>query len=751
MIDHGIPDPSEVNIGKLAGNVTTSDTCNTAIKEQRLLGEAVEKANPDGTGTYQEPCWQHLRNIWINGAAKTLSRYLSTYLKDNLDDIDSRLRVSTSIEATFRATEKHFGQTNNYAKGEGEEFHPYMQEKHEGEYLFNVERVSGSRQDIAVEGACAVFWNRPYYVEFLFEKLRIKDNDHILRENLWIIFSSREMTALFRLLAIMHLSICIPIRWLAANTHKLSESSWSVRSMGRVVDVLEGALDKIVNKTHSVLDEGFMMDMFHTFRDELSTFDEFLTHKFTRQTAKVLGKSNTKVVPFCMLRDELFNPTQESNCETDSFAIELGIVAAKSMLEELRHPHKVTSKYLSSIDGVCSWKHTSHDVHISLLGKWAVNDPAERSFGAGTRELQVYGRIDLSSAFAMGQAKINGDFGRKLNIGKKARKETSDGFLYKISDDPELADKLRTSLFIMAMEDIPATKLANSEALADQRQAKQRKQELAKEQCYAKASDKQLDILCYFEKYSMRACLRTVEEVDECLKNLRSKAAKLSSLKENINIRVIGFGWKQFHTPWSKNGVEFTPSKLASHLKIILNAESELGIPEVPPIELPQLKELPHLGEVTADVKALCQNLNSESDAFVLRTRDLRRDRESRGEGDRYQDYQPLNMPSVDELLNERSRIDMYCSYDVTNDDGTNEKVFRWCQGEVCGVSDGKNMYKPQSRRRYKAGEAVMVLWDPIPELDEPAQEYPVRLLPSKWNPKNPCEDGWRLDIRIEY
>ena len=90
--------------------------------------------------------------------------------------------------------------------------------------------------------------------------------------------------------------------------------------MGRVVDVLEGALDKIVNKTHSVLDEGFMMDMFHTFRDEISVFDEFLTHKFTRQTAKVLGKSNSKVVPFCMLRDELFNPTQESNCKTDSFA-----------------------------------------------------------------------------------------------------------------------------------------------------------------------------------------------------------------------------------------------------------------------------------------------------------------------------------------------------------------------------------------------------------------------------------------------
>ncbi len=53
--DHGIPDPSEVHIRKLGGMVTTTDTCNTAQKEQQILGEEVAKCNPEAKGTYKVP------------------------------------------------------------------------------------------------------------------------------------------------------------------------------------------------------------------------------------------------------------------------------------------------------------------------------------------------------------------------------------------------------------------------------------------------------------------------------------------------------------------------------------------------------------------------------------------------------------------------------------------------------------------------------------------------------------------------
>ena len=55
---------------------------------------------------------------------------------------------------------------------------------------------------------------------------------------------------------------------------------------------------------------------------------------------------------------------------------------------------------------------------------------------------------------------------------------------------------------------------------------------------------------------------------------------------------------------------------------------------------------------------------------------------------------------------------------------------------EVLFVSDenAKNIRVPNKRIYFKTGEAVMVRWDAIPELDEPEVELPQRLLPSKWN-----------------
>ena len=47
---------------------------------------------------------------------------------------------------------------------------------------------------------------------------------------------------------------------------------------------------------------------------------------------------------------------------------------------------------------------------------------------------------------------------------------------------------------------------------------------------------------------------------------LNSGAAKLAAIKDQIRIRVIGFGWKDLHHPWSKNGVDYTPEELLHHL-----------------------------------------------------------------------------------------------------------------------------------------------------------------------------------------
>ena len=52
------------------------------------------------------------------------------------------------------------------------------------------------------------------------------------------------------------------------------------------------------------------------------------------------------------------------------------------------------------------------------------------------------------------------------------------------------------------------------------------------------------------------------------LKRLGSKSAKLRALKDNIKIRVLGLGWSDLGTPWSRNGRDLLVEELANHLKV---------------------------------------------------------------------------------------------------------------------------------------------------------------------------------------
>ena len=124
-----------------------------------------------------------------------------------------------------------------------------MRDKHPGELLLHIERASGSRQDLCTEGCMAILMNYPYYVEFLDRSLRKRrktDNASILQQNLFVALISTEMIALVRLLSILHVSVCMPVRWLAGKTHELKEhNEWGPTSMGRVLDTLEANMQHI--------------------------------------------------------------------------------------------------------------------------------------------------------------------------------------------------------------------------------------------------------------------------------------------------------------------------------------------------------------------------------------------------------------------------------------------------------------------------------------------------------------------------
>ena len=78
--------------------------------------------------------------------------------------------MTTDVGCARIDVEKHFGQSTNYAKGKGSLFVDWMCRYHPDAYLYQVSRAcGGSCQDIGVEGACAIFMNIPYYLEFLVE------------------------------------------------------------------------------------------------------------------------------------------------------------------------------------------------------------------------------------------------------------------------------------------------------------------------------------------------------------------------------------------------------------------------------------------------------------------------------------------------------------------------------------------------------------------------------------------------------
>ena len=57
------------------------------------------------------------------------------------------------MESVLRALDKEFSLNANYAKGHGDLFYEWMLHNHPDALLLAVERASGSRQDLEVEGA----------------------------------------------------------------------------------------------------------------------------------------------------------------------------------------------------------------------------------------------------------------------------------------------------------------------------------------------------------------------------------------------------------------------------------------------------------------------------------------------------------------------------------------------------------------------------------------------------------------------
>ena len=124
-----------------------------------------------------------------------------------------------------------------------------------------------------------------------------------------------------------------------------------------------------------------------------------------------------------MLKNELFNPQDPSNVETDHLTEELGQIVASTLLREFTDKKKATHDHLSMLHGKLSWVMASNDEKLAGLGLHVNNNVSESVFGGLTENITKYSMIRLAHAGAMSQSKRNGDFTKELGHGRRKKSD----------------------------------------------------------------------------------------------------------------------------------------------------------------------------------------------------------------------------------------------------------------------------------------------------------------------------------------
>ncbi len=126
--------------------------------------------------------------------------------------------------------------------------------------------------------------NLPYYLQFLHWRLSIGiSSNGILQQKLFTLLHSTEVVALLRVLSILHIAICLPIRWLAGNAKDLGQYGFSYYDVGSVLDLMEDRFEEISSDGSLMMNEDYMMDMFSPIAIKVDPFAVYLELMFTEK------------------------------------------------------------------------------------------------------------------------------------------------------------------------------------------------------------------------------------------------------------------------------------------------------------------------------------------------------------------------------------------------------------------------------------------------------------------------------------
>jgi len=127
-----------------------------------------------------------------------------------------------------------------------------------------------------------------------------------------MILRSVEMIAYLYVLSIMHICLCIPLRWLVGNCGDLSKHNFGVADMPITLDLMDKTFSEIVHDGDKILNEDFMCNIFKPLQDKIPPFKDYMTFMFEERTSRALVSTSNeeKVKPWKMLKTALFAATR---------------------------------------------------------------------------------------------------------------------------------------------------------------------------------------------------------------------------------------------------------------------------------------------------------------------------------------------------------------------------------------------------------------------------------------------------------
>ena len=746
------PDPNHFSLSRLGGGgVIMGDTCNQANRVKELLARSIEdefeakdpewesldgNAREERCRVYQMDCWNHLRNVWFGNASKVMVAVVRDELRDHLSNFDGHSRVSPDISQLLRGVFKEFHQGGEYAKGKGRDYHAWLEDNYPDIFYINEARAQGGRQDLDYEAAVAIYINRPYYLKFLNHIMRDPGHSNILEDYLYVVLMSKEMNALVRAHAAMYITFVEDLRTFAGKGHEWD--GFSPFTMALLADRLEHLMIEGAADGQIVLD--LLADGTSPFSELEKTyagFKAYRTYRMNQQCTSPNGKTTHN--EFNLLSTAIADPKDASDKATTARTVELIQTCCERILKELRDPKKRTARYLASQNGsLAAGSEAARAGHETTKGCYATNDVlAESVFGAIDQIMREFRTIGVAAASGVITARRNGDFNRAAgHVVKRVSKAPSPRPSEPMKQGAfhGLTANQRASLVEYARRAVEEARKLDAEVQKEHDTYWEKKRAATRDASLKLLIKKAVDTRGY---YDLRHRRRTsIAEVRQDLASITATSTKFDYLKDQIKIRVLGFGWADQKVTWAGK----TLDDLTKDLEALIDLEKERGVPTEEPVAQLARKTLTQLGAPIEQLEELEASAAVDQADFERAVAAERTRRTNDREVDPFGVGQAAVAPPIDDSLQDQ-RVEV-CRWVYPSEGG--RKLF-WFAGVVKQVSDGTVAKGGRSKKNWAEGYA-RIEFDAQPMLgdEEPTEEW-VLLRPNKWN--RTASGCWRLDL----